>query len=705
CAFHRADGSYFDILGADHGYMFSEEKKVMDGFLYRDGEAVALKELRKAHPQLAIMSECQSQWTVPYTFYTWEGSSHFTLPRAYPTIKSKLNHPLRTALWGSYTWTREAGIEPDESALVGGLPVLNLKDDWSIARIRLFTEEELFNDLPREWEKEALAYYRGKNGKWFQYRKLAYGDGYVELTGKTFKPRLVRLFGVTSSPLSEPSYIQDWPASQDGQVIGLNPEAVYPLVPGKSSQVGPFNIIRISEAVAITEFHHTPGWSVVTLKTLDGKEKEASLSLLFHQECLQILDRTGQISSKVAPGQSVNIKTIVPGGIVLLWKEQKPTDGRIRSDFIAAKGQTLANGIPDQVWCYNKAVLRKKYTLAGKEFPCVSLGTGRYRGFFEQWISLEATGKPVLKFDLGYEPGTSGSRHLPPLVAGVQLNGKFIWEGEVTQTKEWQPVEISLVQFAGKTVLLTFSAWPKEGRNVSPGPNSVPIYFGRVRIDFNPDSLEPLKSQLPCPGEILLQDDFQVDPAKNSWQVFSSPEQTGTIKTQKGKLTFEGKHYKYQYLARSLGKSGENISVQARFQVTPTGTDPAWHPGLKLYWSKGHYVSFSGGNEQLVIRGIGQKVIKLAPRKMMVTDDNLYDFWLRITLEPGKIKYLSSLDGRQWSLESEVNRPAGCQGVPTWLIIGRGVEGNNEVFQNDERWDSAAYPSYVSELLVTQQKE
>jgi len=705
CAFHGASGCYFDILGADHGYMFPAERKVMDGFLYRDGEAVALKELRKAHPHLAIMSECQSQWTVPYTFYTWEGASHFTLPRAYPSIKSKLNHPLRTALWGSYTWTREAGIEPDESALVGGLPELNLKDDWSVARVKLFTEEELFNDLPEKWEEEALAYYRGRNGKWFQYRKLPYGDGYVELTGKTFQPRLVRLSGVTSSPFSEPCYIQGWPAMRDNQPLGLNPRATYFLVPGKKQEEQPFTITGISEGVIIQEFHHSGNWSVVSLETIDGKEKECALEILFQQPCLQILDSTGEIFKNAETSQKITVKTFTPGGLVLLWKEVQPKDGRIRSDFIAARGQTLANGLPDRDWSYNQAVLRKNYQLAGKEYPCVALGTGRFRGYTEQWISLVENSKPSLKFDLAYD-SQDRSRSLPAMVVAVAVNGKIIWQDHLERTKDWKPVEISLGAWTGRTVLITLSAWLKEGRNISPGPDSVPVYFGRVRVDNNPHSLQELISRLPPPAEVLFQNDFQTTPGlKNNWYIFTSPAQVtgGGIKAENGKLILEGKHYKYQYLARQPGKGFENISVQARFQIQPTGGDTGWNPGIKLYWGKGNFCSFCGGNDQLVISGHGQRRINLAPRRMAVTDNNFYDFWLKISLTEEKIRYFSSLDGQTWNLEAEIKRPDTCKQAPVYLIIGRGREGEGEVFQNDEKWDSTSSPCYISEFIVSRE--
>jgi len=138
CKTHRMDGAYMDILGVGaHNWEFPENQKVMDGFDGIGGETAALRDMIIAHPELAIMSECQSEWTTSYTFYTWEGGSHYNLPRSHPSITTKVNHPIRTALWGSYSWTREEGIDVTESALIGGLPTLVLSDDWSVERAKL----------------------------------------------------------------------------------------------------------------------------------------------------------------------------------------------------------------------------------------------------------------------------------------------------------------------------------------------------------------------------------------------------------------------------------------------------------------------------------------------------------------------------------------------------------------------------------------
>jgi hypothetical protein len=137
------------------------------------------------------MSEYQSPWMLPLVFFSWEGSATHVKQSSH--AKTRLNHPIRVALTGSYSWTRESNEEVQDdiaSALLGTLPQINLVGDrqidneravWSQARARLFCEQELFNDIPDIWDEDALAYYRSKDGNWFKFVKIDKTYGYVEI--------------------------------------------------------------------------------------------------------------------------------------------------------------------------------------------------------------------------------------------------------------------------------------------------------------------------------------------------------------------------------------------------------------------------------------------------------------------------------------------------------------------------------------------
>jgi len=137
------------------------------------------------------MSEYQGQWLIPFAFYSWEGSVTHIRQNAH--AQSRINHPLRTALIGSYTWTRESNreyVDDVVAALMGTLPEVSLVGDygvsddralWSQARAKLFCEEELYNALPPAWADDALAYYRSKSGHWFKFARIGSTYGYIEI--------------------------------------------------------------------------------------------------------------------------------------------------------------------------------------------------------------------------------------------------------------------------------------------------------------------------------------------------------------------------------------------------------------------------------------------------------------------------------------------------------------------------------------------
>jgi hypothetical protein len=200
---YGASGLYFDTLGADESSFYAIQPSAIEGKRFLSGEVSLLNALAAANPELGIMSEYQSARSVPFVFYTWEGPAIRKTRRVYAPYR--LNHPLRTALIASYTWTREDNsADPDdiESALMGALPEVSLVGDyevdpdrarWSQARARLFCNEELFNDLPERWDADVLAYYRGRNGAWFAFKRIRSTYGYVQIQPDgTQVERLVR---------------------------------------------------------------------------------------------------------------------------------------------------------------------------------------------------------------------------------------------------------------------------------------------------------------------------------------------------------------------------------------------------------------------------------------------------------------------------------------------------------------------------------
>ena len=152
CATYRADGCFFDILGSDEIAKFSEDRKIIEGQDYATGEKNAIARINEELPDLAVMSEYLNSGLLPHVFYTWEGYSHVTQN---VHAKTKINHPLRTALIGSYVWSQEqdprddAEFNHEAAALLGALPTLSLVGDYKVSRNKaLWSQARVQTFLP-----------------------------------------------------------------------------------------------------------------------------------------------------------------------------------------------------------------------------------------------------------------------------------------------------------------------------------------------------------------------------------------------------------------------------------------------------------------------------------------------------------------------------------------------------------------------------
>lgn len=188
---HGAKAGYFDTMGIDGSWFFSNQKQLIDGKSYLQGEVEMARKLQQAHPNIGIMSEFQANWLLPYQFFTWEGTDTHTYQKNF--LPLVLNHPLRVALLGRYTWTREdstdAGQDDEMAALLGTLPAYHMANDYPISasrlnwlqnRAKLFVAEKLFNDVPEVWDPEARAYYRSHLGYWFKFKRVNNVWSYVQ---------------------------------------------------------------------------------------------------------------------------------------------------------------------------------------------------------------------------------------------------------------------------------------------------------------------------------------------------------------------------------------------------------------------------------------------------------------------------------------------------------------------------------------------
>lgn len=486
CRQHEMHGCYFDILGADHvGQCLDNaptDRRVMEGHDWRRGEEAACREMKAANPDLALMSEVQGAWTTLHTFYTWEGETHLTHPQPV-----RLNHPLRTACWGSYTWTQTDN--PEALPLLAGLPTVRLADDWSVARAKLYMDEELFHDVPEHWDREALACFRAKGGRWFQYRQFPWGDAYVD---EARRVRLGRLVRQATFPLTQPARIPHWVGYQERVPVGLSPLQTYNFIaePPADAETTQRRITlrKLSAGAFLSAVYHAAGQSVVELGTT-GTPGDGTIEVQFHQECLAVFDAKRDTVGPFPAGTVHSFSPRVPGGLVFVWQPPKAADAKLTRNFVGASGHLHTNGLPYEWWTYNSAVRVTPFAARPEAAatPALELGTGLHRVWCSQWVELAAGAKPALRFELAYPPAEQPQRPPPrTLTWSVRVNGTEVWREAVPAAAGVRDRAVSLADYAGRRVLLTMSAEEPSPADVTPNHELTPARFVNLRITDNP---------------------------------------------------------------------------------------------------------------------------------------------------------------------------------------------------------------------------
>ena len=305
---------------------------------------------------------------------------------------------MKTALWGSYCWRREHDVAPDESALLGMLPELDYNDPWSIARAQLFTEEELYNDLPENWEPAALAYYRGKNNQWYQFRKTSFGDAFYKLAynGKPEKLLFGRYIGQREGLKKLPTWIPGWPAYKDNRPIGLNPDRNYNFLLGKPQKSQGFEIVGMPDNVYISAVRPAKGWTVIEFNSSVKTMKTISVAVSFSKSCAGIAEYDKKLKGPIPAGKIVDVNLHpVNGsaGMVIVWDKIETVNNRRRAILHQKHGKLYPNGLPDTGFWYNSGFYQRDCSVGGKKYPSIYIGPGRARGYAEAWVELVANSK------------------------------------------------------------------------------------------------------------------------------------------------------------------------------------------------------------------------------------------------------------------------------------------------------------------------
>ncbi len=161
-------------------------------------------------------------------------------------------------------------------------------------------------------------------------------------------------------------------------------------------------------------------------------------------------------------------------------------------------------------------------------------------------------------------------------------------------------------------------------------------------------------------------------------------------------------------VSRPFGE--ENCSVQVKIRARPGvygnagsgGGYWAGGPSLYLYWNKDTYVQIMAGHENAMPHGPHVRAMAVAQGQPVPLDGGEGPVggtatWVKIALAPQTIEFFCSLDGQGWTKIASVPR-ARFPGAPARLLLGNGVAGEKDLFQNDALAGGAA--SFFDDLIT-----
>ncbi|MCM8769318.1 MAG: LamG domain-containing protein [Candidatus Omnitrophica bacterium] len=171
-----------------------------------------------------------------------------------------------------------------------------------------------------------------------------------------------------------------------------------------------------------------------------------------------------------------------------------------------------------------------------------------------------------------------------------------------------------------------------------------------------------------------LSDTFDDKNLSEHWKLVSSPTANGRLGLYKNRLMVIGSDYRFAAAERPFGR--DNVSIQVRVE-SRGHANPV---GLALVWENGGYV-FSGVVHQrkqfvYAAKAGTKKTVQWGPEMSLNNPGKMHQVnWLKITIQPEKILFTSSSDGKNWNQVWEMNRPEELKKAPAILRLGKSPTG------------------------------
>ena len=219
-----------------------------------------------------------------------------------------------------------------------------------IWRGQIFSRHQLRPHFtPERGEPNLVCTYEDRDGRIYRYLN----DGaFQRLVGPDGRELYGRVYGAES--VTTGLHLPGWPAKVNGEVLGLNPNAIYALFPG-GADTSALRIAALQAGVTIKRFYETDTFAVLVLdRGRADAPTEGEIELTLNARYLEgalngaAIDLSDQ--AKAGTGSPLHLSTTFPASLLLVRRPPRPTpiETELGGDWedwrLVEKGTGLALG-------------------------------------------------------------------------------------------------------------------------------------------------------------------------------------------------------------------------------------------------------------------------------------------------------------------------------------------------------------------------
>ncbi len=465
-----------DAIHLDQSLLsYNDANGLVDGMTTLQGNVLYHKELIEALPEgIAIGGEGINDFNARYASFL---QSHVygtdSGNKTWDDAQGEQIVPLTTAVYTdikTYQWPGLPQASAEDYYLswyrfgtaIGHFPTLmrenptTLKKDTPVLKMVLneanwFMEYEPIRVFSN-WDDDTIMRWYLNNGIYARMKRT--DTGWVLLADENDETSVVTqiVHGVTKAEVT--GCIDGCLAYDDSCYYGLDPDRYY-VVLNKDKIAGETHITSLTPNVVVEQWVQKDGYLQLSFTTKSTSLKKINLTLSCREEIADVYTRSGEVTCTPAGDHLYDISLPVGETLYLIYDGGSSTALPINfysqtqlAYYVDTNGKYTITDTTEKATGSFAGQLRKKITVKvpAKRMNCL-----------EYIVSLPEKDNMKLTLMVG-----ASSQLRTDLPVSIQINGKTVWEGQVSEPNTVQDITINLDEYKGQILFLTFLADGRE---------------------------------------------------------------------------------------------------------------------------------------------------------------------------------------------------------------------------------------------------